>query len=204
MPCRNGLHLLDPLWSDESSSLREGLEPALQRKGHAFEQTSVNHIGEWMPIQNSMKIRREPQSARDLSQASEEDSGARHLRVRGEILRVARIANDCVGRDASQQKRRRRQTGRADDDVGLGGESPDVVLEEISRDLHLNSISLQLDDKSAQSLHVARTEQHTSHERSQTTGTAGTHIPGCSNDKQGRSAEVPVLQRAHLPGYPER
>ena len=192
------LHLLDPLWSNESSSLREGLEPALQRKGHAFQQTSVNHIGEWVPIQNSMKIRREPQSACDLSQASEEDSGARHLRVRGEILRVARIANDCVGRDPSQQKRRRRQTRRADDDVGLGGESLDVVLEEISRDLHLNSIALQLGSKPAKSLQVARAEQHALHERRQTTGAAGAHIPGCSNDKQGRSAKVLAFQRAHL------
>jgi len=37
MPCSNCLHLLDPLLSDESSALREGLEPALQSKSHAFE-----------------------------------------------------------------------------------------------------------------------------------------------------------------------
>jgi hypothetical protein len=33
----------------------------------------MDHIGERMPIQNSMKIRCEPQSAGDLSQTSEED-----------------------------------------------------------------------------------------------------------------------------------
>src|SRR5712664_750254 len=97
----------------------------------------MNHIGEWMPIQNSMKIRREPQSASDLSQTSEEDFGARHLRPRRQVLRVARIANDCVGRDVAQQKRRGSQTRDADHYVGLCGESL-----EIGRDLHLNSIGL--------------------------------------------------------------
>ena len=37
MPCGNYLHLLDPLRSDEPSSLGEGFEPALQSKSHAFE-----------------------------------------------------------------------------------------------------------------------------------------------------------------------
>ena len=37
MPCGNCLYLLDPFLRDESSSPREGLEPALQCKGHAFE-----------------------------------------------------------------------------------------------------------------------------------------------------------------------
>src|SRR5947209_6232512 len=110
MPRCNGLDLLNPFPRDEPSPLGEGLEPALQRKGHAFEQTSVNYIGKWMPIQNSMKIRRESQSARDLSQTSEEDFSATHLRVGREVLRVTRIANDGVWRDAAQQKRRRRHT----------------------------------------------------------------------------------------------
>ena len=50
MPCSNCLNLLDPLLSDGSSSLREGFEAALQSQSHAFEQTSVDHIGERMPI----------------------------------------------------------------------------------------------------------------------------------------------------------
>src|ERR1700676_1676246 len=99
----------------------------------------MDHIGERMPIQNSMKIRRELYSACDLSQTSEEDFGVKHLRRWRQVLRVARIANECVGRDASQQKRRGRQTRRADHDVGVCGESL-----EIRRDLHLNSIVLQL------------------------------------------------------------
>ena len=37
MPCSNCLHLRDPLRSDGPSSLREGFEPALQSKSHAFE-----------------------------------------------------------------------------------------------------------------------------------------------------------------------
>ena len=72
----DGLHLLYPLRSDEASSLREGLEAALQSERHAFEQASVDHVREWMPIENSMKIRREPHSPGDLSQTSKEDSGA--------------------------------------------------------------------------------------------------------------------------------
>src|SRR6266852_3006981 len=99
----------------------------------------MDHIGERMPIQNSMKIRREPQSASNLSQTSEEDFGVTHLRRWRQVLRVARIANYCVRRDPPQQKRRGRQTRSADHDVGLCGESL-----EIRRDLHLNSIVLQL------------------------------------------------------------
>jgi len=59
----------------------------------------MNHVGERMAIQNSMKIRREPHSASDLPQTSEEDCGAAHLRAWGEVLRVARIADERVGRD---------------------------------------------------------------------------------------------------------
>src|SRR5713226_706490 len=36
MPCSNCLNLVDPLLSDESSSLRERLEPVFQSKSHAF------------------------------------------------------------------------------------------------------------------------------------------------------------------------
>ena len=86
----------------------------------------MDHIGEWMPIQNSMKIRRELHSAGDLSQTSEEDFGVKHLRRWGQVLRVARIANNCVRRDPPQQKRRGRQARRADHDVGLSGESLDT------------------------------------------------------------------------------
>src|SRR5260370_10822158 len=120
--CSNCLHLFDPLGSDGSSSLREGFEAALQSERHAFEQASLDHIGEGMPIQNSMKIRREPQTASDLSQTSEEDFDAGQLRTWAKVLREASIANDCIARDASQQKRRRRQTRRANHQIGLGGE----------------------------------------------------------------------------------
>src|SRR2546421_5509761 len=106
MPRSNRLHLLDPPGSDEPSSLREGFEAALQGKGDAFEQTSMDHVGERMPIQNSMKIGREPQSAGDLSQASKEDFSAGHLRAWRQVLRVAGIANDCMRRDPAQQERR--------------------------------------------------------------------------------------------------
>ena len=81
MACGDCLDFLDPLLSDESSSLGERLEPALQSKGHAFEQASMGHIREWMPIQNSAEIRHESQSARDLSQSAKEDSGAGHIRL---------------------------------------------------------------------------------------------------------------------------
>ena len=139
MPCSNRLHLLDPPRSDEPSPLREGFEPALQRERDAFEQTSMDHVGERMPIQNSVKIGRERHSAGDLSQTSEEDSSVWHLSAWRQVLRVARVANDCMGRDPAQQKRGRRQARGADDDVGFRGESP-----EIGRDLHLSSIGLQL------------------------------------------------------------
>ena len=99
----------------------------------------MDDIGERMPIQNSTKIWRELHSTSDLSQTPEEDCDAEHLRPWRQVLRVARIANECVGGDPAQQKRRRRQTRRADHDVGLCGESL-----EIRCDLHPNSIGLQL------------------------------------------------------------
>ena len=37
VPCSNCLNLVDPLLSDESSSLRERLEAVFQSKSHAFE-----------------------------------------------------------------------------------------------------------------------------------------------------------------------
>src|SRR5437764_14741948 len=106
MPCSNCLNLIDPFLSDETSSLREGFVPAFQSESHAFEQTSMNNIGERMPIQNSMKIRREPQSASDLSQTPEEDRDARHPGAWRQVLGIAGITNECVGCDPAQQKRR--------------------------------------------------------------------------------------------------
>jgi hypothetical protein len=56
VPRGDCFHFSDPLRSDEPSSLRERFEATLQSESHAFEQTSMDHVGEWMPIQNSMKI----------------------------------------------------------------------------------------------------------------------------------------------------
>jgi hypothetical protein len=135
MPRRNCLDLFDSPRSDGPSSLRESFEPALQSQSHPFEQTSLHYIGERMPIQNSVQIGSETQSTGDLSQTSEEDTGVRHIGARRQVLRIASVANDCVGRDAAQQKRRRRQAGRADHNVGLSCASL-----QIRRDLNLNTI----------------------------------------------------------------
>src|SRR5580700_12066781 len=75
VPRSDCFNLLDSFRSDEPSSLRERFEPSLQSKSHAFKQASMHHIGEGMPIQNSMEIRREAQSACDLSQPAEKDFG---------------------------------------------------------------------------------------------------------------------------------
>src|SRR5436853_7889127 len=82
----------------------------------------MNHIGERMPIQNSMKIRRELHSASDLSQTSEEDFGVKHLRRWRQVLRVARIANNCVRRDPAQQKRRDGRPPAQDPKAAPGGD----------------------------------------------------------------------------------
>src|SRR6516164_8733347 len=97
----------------------------------------------------------------------------------GEVLRVAGIANDGVGRDPAQQKRRGREARGTDHEVGLGGESL-----EIDCNLYLNSMGFQLRCKPAQSLQVARAEQHAPDEGRQTTGAAGPHISCCTNDEQ--------------------
>jgi hypothetical protein len=124
--CGNALYFLYSFRCDEPSSAGEGLEEAFESKSHAFEQTAVNHIGEWMPIQDSMKIRSKVQSARDLSQTSEEDFGVRHFRTGRKIFGVARVTDDCVGGNAGQQKRRGCQTGRTDHDISGCGELPRI------------------------------------------------------------------------------
>src|SRR5205085_8763100 len=88
------LNFSDPLLSDIPSSGREGHEASLQSKSHAFEQTSMDHIRERMPIQNSLKVAAEAQPAGDLSQTSIEDSGAGHIRARRQVLRVPGVTND--------------------------------------------------------------------------------------------------------------
>ncbi len=64
----------------------------------------MGYIGEWMPIQNAFEIGHETQPARNLSQATEEDSGARHIGARTEVFRVTRIADDGFGCYAAQLK----------------------------------------------------------------------------------------------------
>jgi hypothetical protein len=44
------LDLVDALLGDKASSLREGLEAALEGEGHAFEEASVDYVGERMAI----------------------------------------------------------------------------------------------------------------------------------------------------------
>ena len=111
----------------------------------------MDHIGERVPIQDSMKIRLKPQSGGDLSQSSEKDFSARQLRAWGEVLRVARIADDCFGCNAAQPKRGGSQARRADHDVGRKRK-----LIETGCDFNLGSIRLQLGRKCAQPLRVAR------------------------------------------------
>ena len=77
----DGLYFINPLRGDESPSLGERLKAVFQSESHAFEQTAVDHVGEWMTIEDSMKIGDEGQSSLDLSETSKEDPGARHLRT---------------------------------------------------------------------------------------------------------------------------
>ena len=77
----NGIYFINPLRGDESPSLGEGLKAVLQGESHAFEQTAVDHIGEWMTIEDSTKIGDEGQSRRDLSETSKEDPLSRHFRI---------------------------------------------------------------------------------------------------------------------------
>jgi hypothetical protein len=158
--CGNGLDLFNPLGSDGTSSLGEGLEAVFESESHAFEQTSVDYVGEGMAIQNSAKIRLEAQAAGDLSQTSEEYFGVGHSRARRQVFGVARIANDCAGADVAEEEGRRGETRRADHDVGFGGE-----LMWIGRDLNLrrgplHPIAFQFRSEPAQALWIACAEQH--------------------------------------------
>lgn len=73
----DGLYFVNPFRGDESPSLRERFKAVLQSESHAFEQTTVDHVWEWMTIEGSIKIGDESQSSGDLSETSEEDTGAR-------------------------------------------------------------------------------------------------------------------------------
>ncbi len=101
VPFGNHLHLFDARAGDPSSSSRERFQSPLQSQSDAFEQASVGHIGERMAIQNSTKIRRELHSAGDLSEASEENGGIGEGGRWRQILRVAGIADNCVGCDSA-------------------------------------------------------------------------------------------------------
>src|SRR5438105_2654257 len=101
VPFGNPLHLFDARAGDQSSSSRERFQSPLQSQSDAFEQASLGHIGERMAIQNSTEIRREFQSASDLSEASEEDGGVGRDGRWRQILRVAGIANNRVGCDST-------------------------------------------------------------------------------------------------------
>ena len=186
-------HFFHTLRGDEPSSAGEGLEASLQSKRHAFEQTSVNYIGERMPIQDSMKVRDEVQCACNLSQTSEEDLSVRHCRAGRKIFGVTRVTDDCVGGDGAQQKRGGCQARRADHNVSRCGELP-----RIGCDLDFHSVGCQLRSQLAQPLEIASAEQHALHAGRKTTGAAGTDISGCADDEQGRSPEVSPLLQAQL------
>src|SRR5277367_7120300 len=104
--CGDGCDLFDALRRDEASALGEGFEAAIESENHAFEQASVDYIGEWMTIQNAVKVRGEFHSAGDSPETAEEDLGARHVGVWGEVLGVASVADDGFGRDSTQEKGR--------------------------------------------------------------------------------------------------
>jgi hypothetical protein len=57
------LDLVDALLGDKASSLGEGLEAALEGEGHAFEEASVDYVGERMAIYDAIEIGRESHSA---------------------------------------------------------------------------------------------------------------------------------------------
>jgi hypothetical protein len=98
----------------------------------------MGYIREWMPIQNAFEIGYETQTARNLSQATKEDPGARHIGSRTEVFRVTRIADDGFGCYAAQLKGWGRNASRADHDVGRI-----LDLFETGCDFYLNSIRFQ-------------------------------------------------------------
>jgi hypothetical protein len=93
----DGKHLGHSLRSDKTSAPRERFVPAFQSERHPFEQTSRDDVGKGMAIHNAPEIRREFQSTRDLSQASEEDCGVRHSRCRRQIVgATGDVGSGCV------------------------------------------------------------------------------------------------------------
>src|ERR1700730_18358085 len=98
---RNPFNLLHPLWCDESSSLGERLESALQGEHHAFHKTSLSHLRKWMTMQHAMNIWLEAHSRGRLAKPSEEYRATLQHVDRGEVFRVARVTNDGVGAEPS-------------------------------------------------------------------------------------------------------
>jgi len=178
----DGLDFLDPLARDKPSSVGERLETSCKSEHHALQQTSMRYIGKWMPIQNAFEIRNETQPARNLSQATKEDAGTRHLATRAQVFRIARIADYSFGRNAAQSKPRGSQASRTDHHVSRTRD-----LFEMGCDFHHRSISLQFGGEAAKPLNVARAKHHAFNERRKAASTAGTYITGCSNDEERRS-----------------
>src|SRR5260370_14071900 len=94
--CRNAFDLLHPLWCDESSSLGERFESALQGEHHAFHKTSLSHIRKSMTMQHAMNIGIEAHSRGRLAKPSEEHRPTLQHANRPEVFRVARVTNDAV------------------------------------------------------------------------------------------------------------
>ena len=66
----NCLDLLYSLSCNEASSLGERLQSALQCKGYPLQQTSVEHIGNWLTVENTMNIGLEGHTCGHLPQPS--------------------------------------------------------------------------------------------------------------------------------------
>ena len=96
MPRGDPFNLRHPFRSDETASLGKRLEPAFKRQRHPLQQTAVDDVREWMPVQHAVEIRPEAHAAQNLPKSAKEDSRVWQYGTGCQILGVPRVAEDCI------------------------------------------------------------------------------------------------------------
>lgn len=189
--CGDRLDLLHSPLRDVASSLRKGFESPLKSKRQSLQKASMQHVREWVTIEDPVDVGFAGHACCHLPQSSEEYSGT--AGTGREILRITGVADDRARGDAGDEERRRGQTRRADNNTGLDGQ-----MLEVHRDIDSCAIAPQFDCEGMQTFAVACVEKSSPDQRSHTPRAAGAHIARRAHDQQGRGPQISSFHRAHL------
>jgi len=142
-----------------------------------------------MAVEDAVEVRVEAQATRDLPQTSGKDTRTRRACGR-EILWIAGVANQSIGRDPLQQQRGRCHAGCANHQVSGRG-----IL---ARDFHFCSSGFEFIGQSAQPFPVARAQLHAPYMRRQAARTARANIARSPDNQQCCTAQATAFAGAHF------